>query len=304
MKARFLPITLFACAVVSAAAAETKSGWAATTWNGERAYAATSGAWRAIVSIDRGRLIYFGAANEDRNLLFAPPKRDTPMGWGGHRVWCGPQELWPGGWPPPEAWEHSAPANVKAEGARLELKMPDSPDGWPNITREYFWTDGALHCRVKLTGGTRDAQIIQILQVPASAEATVQAAASPKAVRGYVQVHLGRHPSPRYEFPAAPQVAADGGSLRIKFAGTVEKLGFDPQPLHARIGGTALTISRGVGEGAVVSTPDDGYMTQVYFGSSQAALIELEQLSPLWRAGDPAEFDLVISVQPAGSADD
>lgn len=286
---------MFACAAVAVGAAPADSDWAPATWNGERAYATTAGGWKAIVSIDRGRLIYLGAANADKNLLFAPARPDTPMGWGGHRVWCGPQELWPGGWPPPEAWEHSAAKAVRVEGSHLVLTMPDSPDGWPNITREYFWNGGTLHCRVRLNGGKRDAQIIQILQVPATATVTVHVAPSAAAPVGYVQVHLGRHPSPRYEFPAAPQVTPDGDQLQLKFTGAMEKLGFMPQPLRAQIDGVRMTLARGAAEGNEASTPDDGYLTQVYFGTDRAALIELEQLSPLWRAGHPASFEILLT---------
>jgi hypothetical protein len=284
----------FAVLLSGGVAAEPAAGrWTEATWNGERAFAAISGTWKAVVSVDRGRLIYFGAASAERNLLFAPSTRDTADGWGGHRVWCGPQDRWPGGWPPPEAWEHSAAA-AEADGSRLTLVMPESPDGWPRITREYFWDGGALHCRVRLTGGRRDAQIIQIVQVPASAAIDVRASRTAKAPRGYVQVHLGRKPSPRYDFPMPAQVTADGDSLKLKFTGTMEKLGFVSQPLRARIAGATLTVSRGASDGSPVGTPDDGYLTQVYLGTSRSALIELEQLSPLWRGGSEAVFEMML----------
>jgi len=284
---------LAALAAGAAAADAATEQWAEATWNGEHAFAAIAGSWKAVVSVERGRLVYLGDAGTGRNLLFAPATRDTADGWGGHRVWCGPQDRWPGGWPPPKAWEHSAAA-VTADGPRLILTMPDSPDGWPRITREYFWSDGVLHCRVRLTGGNRDAQVIQIVQAPASAEVEVSAARSAKAARGYVQVHLGRKPSPRYDFPPPPQVLVDGESLRLKFTGAMEKFGFTPQPLRARIAGTTLVLSRGASDGAVAGVPDDGYLTQVYLGESRSALIELEQLSPLWRGGTEAAFEILL----------
>ena len=279
-------------------AEDSPGDWKTTTWNGERAFAASSGQWKAIVSVERARLVYFGADAGDHNLLFVPSTRSDPAGWGGHRLWLGPQTTWSNGWPPPAAWEKSAAERVAVNRSRLELTMPDAHDGWPRLTRVYFWADGRLHCDARASGGTRTAQIIHILQVPALAEVRVHAAPKPDAPRGYVQVHLGRHPSPRKIFPTPPHVTESAaGELTLKFADRMEKLGFTPQPLVARIGANNLTIDRGASHGAVDSTPDDGYVTQVYLGSGQSPLIELEQLSTLYVAGGEANFEIVIEAR-------
>ncbi|HRH76686.1 MAG TPA: hypothetical protein PK129_04990 [Cellvibrionaceae bacterium] len=44
--------------------------------------------------------------------------------------------------------------------------MRDAGDGWPRLTRSYGWEEGRFICGVEIHGGTRPAQIIQILQVP------------------------------------------------------------------------------------------------------------------------------------------
>ena len=54
-------------------------GWSSTTWNGEQALTSSSGSgWRAVVSVERGRLIHFGPEETGRNLLFAP---EVAEGW-------------------------------------------------------------------------------------------------------------------------------------------------------------------------------------------------------------------------------
>jgi len=292
----FVAVMLGSISSITALRAEPEkiAAWQPVTWNGEHAFAAVSGEWKAIVSVERGRLVYFGAAKEEHNLLFAPSTRGHVAGWGGHRIWLGPQTSWVRNWPPPDAWEHSAAAVVAIDGARLVLTLSDSPDGWPRLTREYFWRDGRLHCNARASGGTRDAQIIHILQVPALAEVELQATPTADAPRGYVLVHLGRQPSPEGKFSPPKQVAEVAGKLQLKFTNTMEKLGFTPQPLLARIGHASLRVERGESAGNALTLPDEGFATQVYLGNDQSPLIELEQLSPLWRAGEDANFEIVI----------
>ncbi len=289
---------LIATAVVlvgSAIAAD----WTPTTWSGERAFASDEGKLRAIVSVERGRLVYFGGADGGSNLLFAPTARGGRVGWGGHRVWLGPQSEW--GWPPPAAWEASAAESATTRDGKLELTMPDAGQGWPRLTRVYFWSEGALHCDVRLSGGSRSAQIIQIFQTPPATVPALRAEPAPGAPRGYVQVHMGRQPSPRYEFETPPHVAVVDDLVRLKFLDRTEKLGFKPQPIAAKLGDVHWVVARGVSTGAELSVPDDGYATQVYLGSGESQLIELEQLSPLWAAGTDARFEVILSVDARAS---
>src|SRR5262245_795819 len=107
----FFLIQIFAA--ISALAADTD--WQPTVWQGESALVSTSHGWKAIVSLERGRLMYFGTAERDANLLLAPATKANRNMWGGHRVWLGPQETWPHGWPPPIEWEYSGPESWAAE---------------------------------------------------------------------------------------------------------------------------------------------------------------------------------------------
>lgn len=275
--------------------------WEPTTWCGEPAYAATSAGWRAIVSVERGRLVAFGpAADAGPNLLHSPATRTDPAGWGGHRVWLGPQDTWPGGWPPAKAWEYSAPARIEADGARLMLELPPSGTDWPDVRREYEWDGDALHCRVTARGGRRPAQIIQIIQVVPDAVVSARVKADERAPRGYVQLHLGRHPSPQPAFARPAHVTElRDGALELRFINRTEKLGFAAQTLSARIGDIALDVSGGATSGRTRSTPDDGYVTQVYLGSGENQLIELEQLSPLFEPGAEARFEMVLRARRA-----
>ncbi|MBE2212306.1 MAG: hypothetical protein IAE82_00430, partial [Opitutaceae bacterium] len=54
--------------------------WVETTWRGERAFVSESAGWRAIVSLERGRLVHFGPAGADDNLLFVSPERGPAGG--------------------------------------------------------------------------------------------------------------------------------------------------------------------------------------------------------------------------------
>jgi hypothetical protein len=283
-------------ALAEAAKTEPPATWQPTRWCGEAAYAATCQGWRAVVSVERGRLVAFGPAGDAaRNLLFAPPTRSNPAGWGGHRAWLGPQDTWPGGWPPAKAWEYSAAARAGVSGSHLTLDLLPSGGDWPDLQRDYFWSDGALHCRIHARGGRRAAQIIEILQVRPEAVVTVNARPEEHARHGYVQLHLGRTPSPQPVFTPPPHVTERGhGVVELRFLNRTEKLGFKPQTLSARLADVVLEVSPGETVGEVVSTPDDGFVTQVYLGSGENQLIELEQLSPMFRAGVPATFELVI----------
>jgi hypothetical protein len=82
--------------------------------------------------------------------------------------------------------------------------------------------------------------------------------------------------------------------MELRFLDRIEKLGFQPQTLAARIDDIVLEVSAGTGSGEVKATPDDGFVTQVYLGSGENQLIELEQLSPLYAPGGDASFEIVL----------
>jgi hypothetical protein len=74
----------------------------------------------------------------------------------------------------------------------------------------------------------------------------------------------------------------------------VVKLGFRPQLLVARRNGYELRLRRGALTGTAGAEPDAGFLTQVYLGGPEP-FNELEQLSPLVAAGQPARFEVGVS---------
>ena len=293
---RFVALWLFSLSLVKAATVE--GAWRETRWNDERAHVATAGEWEAIVSTDRGRLVYFGKAGGADNLLFAPTARKAREGWGGHAVWLGPQTSWTENWPPPRAWEASAAASAIIEDDRLVLTMPDAGEDWPRLVRVYRWFEGRLHCEARVSGGTRDAQIIHVMRVPSDWVVDLEAKASEETPQGYVQLHLGRTPDPMRRFEEPPQVSRTKAGVTLRHTNQMEKVGFTPQPIVARRGAMRLVVDRGRSEGPFVGAiPDEGFVTQVYLGSGRSPLIELEQLSPLWAAANDALFEIILEAR-------
>ncbi len=302
------PLVLLSCVALSSCLAhvavqETKArtaGWEPATWNGERAFALATERWRAIVSVERGRLVHFGPADEPEcNLLFETASREDPFSWGGHRVWLGPQALW--GWPPPEAWERAAAESVAVEGPRLSLTMPAAGRGFPRFRRIYEIASGRLACRVAVAaGGAQAVQVMQILQTPR--DTVVELTPRPSAAwpRGYFRVGgaVGPALEPRLARPEG--VCEHGGAVRIAFAGRSDKLAFPPQTLAAIVRGRRLLLGFGESRGEVHATPDAGFYTQVYIGDAQSPVVEIEQLSPQWAAGASGEFSMYLGLaEPA-----
>jgi len=282
---------LLCWALTAAQAAD--SAWQPTTWNGEHALVSTTQGWKAIVSLERGRLMLFGPADAEANLLLAPPTRGNRNILGGHRLWLGPQATWPRGWPPPAAWEFSGPESFTTDGGVLRMLMPDAGDGWPRLTRTYRWDGAKLVCGAEFSGGTRSAQFVQIFQVPI--QTTVSARAQPEEdfPAGYVQLPSTAGPFAA-KFSPPPQVTTTGDALSLRNTGAVLKLGFRPQTLTGHVGDFILSVSRGAQHGTVASEPDRGFFTQAYLGGREP-FIELEQLSPIFPAGAPAVFEVVLT---------
>lgn len=266
--------------------------WQPITWLQEKALVSVSHGWKAVVSLERGRLMHFGPADQEINLLLAPPTRDNSNLWGGHRVWLGPQSNWTIIWPPPKEWENSGPESFTNADGILRMLMGDAKDGWPRLTRTYQWDGAKLICGVELSGGNRPAQAVQIFQVPADTIVTVHAHPTPDFPAGYVRLPsmVSRFST---DFPQPAHVVRTGNDLTLHHTGVIEKLGFTPQPLTGRTGGCSLTVTIGKQTGVVIAGPDQGLFTQVYLGGDEQ-LIELEQLSPLFTAGESAAFAVVL----------
>lgn len=270
--------------------------WTPVRWNGESALGAESSGWRAVVSLERGRLVHFGPAGSEENLLFAPSERGERQGWGGHIVWLGPQAEWPAIWPPLPAWERSAAAAHAQGDGRLELTMPAGDGGWAQLVRSYQWRGDTLECRVALRGGSKAAQLIQIVQVPASAQVRV-AKAEPMArlPEGFAVLKVGALDQVVPAFPWPPQAARrSDGSLLWQPTGEVIKVAFTPQPLVATVGDYELVVERVADEGPVAGAVDDGLYAQLYLGRADTPFIELEQLSPRFAAGAEASATIAL----------
>jgi hypothetical protein len=267
--------------------------WQAVTWHGEPALASASQGWRAVVSLTRARLMHFGPEGSDVNLLLAPADRANPNLLGGHRLWLGPQASWPHGWPPPAAWEYSPPEAHDVTGGVLRLVLAGTGDDWPRLVRTYEWRGAELVCGAEISGGRRAVQFIQILQVPPAAAIFAEVAPEPAFPAGYVMLPSTAGPFAA-KFPPPPQVVLAGKNARLQHTDQVAKFGFRPQVLVARLAGYELHVQRGALTATAGAEPDAGFLTQAYLGGAEP-FNEVEQLSPLVAAGQPARFEIVVS---------
>lgn len=243
--------------------------WQSTRWNGEAAWVADSGEWRAIVSIDRARLIYLGPKTSDTNLLYAP---SLPQEYfrprGGHIFWLGPQSEWTGQWgtwPPPAEWEQQAAASVQTDGTRLSLTLPRPDKNRPQLRRSYRWKNDILFCEVSWSGGTGDYQAIQILQLPL--RATVEARRLSENAPGFVRFDTKGTQGIEPKVLGEETVLLSAETVRLTARTVSAKFGFRPHTLDTRIDSYGLELGRGDLHGVVLNTPDRGFETQVFLGN-------------------------------------
>ncbi|HWA24908.1 MAG TPA: hypothetical protein VG734_04465 [Lacunisphaera sp.] len=297
MKLRLSLFFLLCAGAVAARLAGANDTWQGVTWQGESALRSESEGRLAVVSLARARLMYFGPAGGEANVILAPPSRENRNRLGGHRLWLGPQSTWAKIWPPPDAWEYLEAETVSQESGVLRLGMAATGDGWPRLMRTYHWQGGRLVCGAEFSRGARPAQFVQILQVPPAM--AVAATAQPDADHpaGYVQLFSTAGSFAR-RFADSPHVVRTGNSLALRHTGEVIKLGFRPQTLTGRLGNWELQVSRGASTGETVGEPDEGFHTQVYLSAASEAFTELEQLSPLFAPGKQARFEMVLTLVP------
>lgn len=289
-----LAIFFLLCAAAAGRSAGAEGAWLPTNWNGERALRSVSQGRVAVVSLERGRLMHFGPVDRDVNLVLAP-SRENRNRLGGHRLWLGPQSAWAKIWPPPDAWEYREADTVTDDAGILRLAMAATGDAWPRLTRTYHWAGGSLVCGAEFSGGSRPAQFVQILQVSPAMAIAATAQTDPDHPMGYVQL-FSTAGSFATRFAEPPHVTRTGSSLALRHTGEVMKLGFRPQTLSGRLGGFELQVSRGASTGQIVAEPDEGFHTQVYLSTANEAFAELEQLSPLFAPGQPARFEMVLTL--------
>lgn len=271
-----------------------RADWQSATWNGEPAWESRAGGWRAVVSATRARLMHFGPADRDVNLLLAPPARNNPNRLGGHRLWLGPQTEWPAFWPPPAAWEYREAERAAIEGGVLRLAMGDAGAGWPRLVRTYRWQGSSLVCGAEMSGGARAVQFIHILQVPTDTRVRAEVHPADAFPTGYVRLLSGAGPfTARFAPPAHASLAGD--QLTLRHTGDVGKYGFRPQALTGTRSGYELVVTRGAQTGTVVDEPDEGFLSQVYLSEAREPFVEIEQLSPRFAAGQPASFEMILT---------
>lgn len=267
--------------------------WRQTTWEGEPAWRADSGGWRAVVSPARGRLVQLG-------------RKDAPgvLAREGHRFWLGPQTEWPAWWPPPAAWESRPAASVRVEGDTLVLvAFPTGVGGWPDVERRYRWDgENRLVCEGIWRGGSVPVQGMHILQLPTEAVVTVRPGREGILA---LPVWERRTHVPDPELPPELLEPVADGTKRMRSIGREHKLGFWTQPLVARVGDTEVTLSARPTDFAPVGEPDYGYNAQVFVGNADVPGVEIEQMSARAAPGpEPRRFAIEIGLRKVGTPAD
>lgn len=309
MKANYvcLAVLLFGILLSGCAGprADKPASWQSIRWNGEHAWASDSGDWRAVVSVERARLIYLGPKSGDDNLLHAPPlSQEYFRPRGGHIFWLGPQSEWTGQWgtwPPPAEWEQQAAASAQADGARLSLTLARPDPNRPQLKRAYRWDRDTLLCEVSWAGGAGDHQAIQILQLPL--RATVEARRLSETAPGFVRFDTKGKQSLELTVLGEETSLLSADTVRLAASKTPAKFGFRPHKLDARIDGYGLELGRGDLHGVALDSPDRGFETQVFLGSAAYPFVEIEQLTPRLKNRGPAENTFTIRLKPRRVSD-
>ena len=221
--------------------ADVAPSWERTTWKGEPAWASRSGAWRAVVSEERCRLIelseeggqnLFYTCSREESARQVPPRPPT----GGHVFWLGPQSAWPKSWPPALDWDGNAAKRVTASGAVLELEHAHTNTSLPQLFRRYSWEKGNLRCDVRWEHAVQPFSAVQIFQLPATSCALADLTKTAEAPQGFVQFPMWNWKSKEtrltFELPV-PCVEIRQGQAAITHRNLISKFGFNPEPLEA-----------------------------------------------------------------------
>jgi hypothetical protein len=292
--------TLFLSFMMTVSSSLATTTWEKTTWRGEPAWSSTCGAVRAIVSELRSRLLYLGAPDGSLNVINAPYPRVLPNAeqrWpnqGGHRFWLGPQKNWI--WPPLAEWEYSSATEVSVTNGVLKLRQPHGDVTYPPITREYTWEDGRLRCTARWPDQGRAYYGMHVIPVDLPFVGSAKLVKTSELPLGMVEVKLeGANTD---GFLPHPALSVEGDTVTLRGGQKVIKLGFSPQTLTIdRRGGWKLAVSPGPHQGQVAGVPDHGYVSQIWVGSSEHDLAELEQLTPYLRGDEHGECSSTIYVE-------
>ena len=204
------------------------------------------------------------------NLLFGPTHNE--LGFGGHRVWLGPQTEWEVFWPPPDNWELSAAdrITVLSDGSLSVLSPP--PDPVPlrstgTIAGSPMGVSNALSSGLKPAPvGARRSRSSRSPPVPPWRPRSVRNRPRPAVTCSFPcwidPRCFGSFASRRTS--AAPVGGFSSNELRTKK---------NSDSLNSRyaLGGCRcrleLILHPGPSRGVVVDDPSEGYPTQVYLGS-------------------------------------
>ena len=233
----------------------------------------------------RGRLTFLGNI-DGKNLLNRPRRPVNNLDFGGHRVWIGPQIDWTPVWPAPANWESAPAASVRLlRSGWIEIISPAGPKGEAAIRRTYRWSrEGLLTCSVSWKEtSARGRQAMNILQIENSANVQARAEPGTHAPLGFARIPTDAGQVVDTKITCPPQAVIRGDRVFLRRGGRQEKLGFRPQPLTARWRTAELIMHPGRVWGLAGSDPDLGFRSQVYLGSDEWPVLEIEQFTPRLR---------------------
>jgi len=292
--------TLFLSFMMTVSSSLATTTWEKTTWRGEPAWSSNHGAVRAVVSELRSRLLYLGASDGSLNVINAPYPRVLPNAeqrWpnqGGHRFWLGPQKTWI--WPPLTEWEYASAADVSVKNGVLTLHHPHTDKAYPPITREYAWEEGRLRCTARWPDQGRAYYGMQVIPVDLPFVGSAKLVKTPALPLGMVEVKLDGANTDG--FLPHPAITIAGDTATLRGSQKVIKIGFSPQTLTIdRRDGWKLAVSPGPSQGKTAESPDHGYLSQIWVGSPEHDLAELEQLTPYLRGDEHGECGSTIYIE-------
>lgn len=298
--AKTLALTLLCAVLMIPTALASSTAWEKCSWNGETAWSSSCDKTLAVVTLDRSRLIYLGALDGSLNLLSAPipaaaPKSasDSPN-WGGHRFWLGPQKRWV--WPPLPEWEHLAAESVQVQGGILRVQHKRLNPEYPAILREYAWENGKLRCTARWKDDGRPYFGMHVVAVNTPFVITTRRVAWSEVPEGVVDVQMD---APRNTgVKGHPAIKFGEGSATITAGIQMLKSGYVPQALTTeRPLGWKISVEPGPNEGIAITSPDFGYLSQIWVGASHVDLAELEQLTPYLIGGRDGWCSSTIYIQ-------
>lgn len=299
MSVKITPLLSFFMMSVSSSLAATNH-WEKTVWRGEPAWSSRCGAVCAVVSETRSRLLYLGASDGSLNVINAPYPRVLPNAeqrWpnqGGHRFWLGPQKNWI--WPPLTDWEYASAAEVTVKDGVLVLRQPHNDKNYPPITREYTWEEGRLRCTARWQDQGRAYYGMHVIPVDLPFVVSGKLVKTPELPQGMVEVKL--EGANRDGFLPHPAIEVTGETATLRGGQKVVKIGFSPQTLTIdRRDGWKLSVSPGPCQGKPSGIPDYGYLSQVWVGSTEHDIAELEQLTPYLRGDEHGECGSTIYIE-------